>query len=112
MAPSIDIDTFRKNSASGSASILLDVRRKADYEQAPQMLPGATWRDPQKIDTWIQSLPLNSVVVNYCVKGGPVNQSTMDRLQKGGFNAFFLEDGLKAWVAGGNPVENVRTASP
>jgi len=110
MAPSIDIETFKKDSESGSAPILLDVRRKDDYEQAPQMLPGAAWRDPQKIDTWIQSLPQNSIVVTYCVKGGPVSQSTVDRLRKEGFNASFLEGGLKAWVAGGNPVENVRTA--
>jgi len=107
MAPSIDIKTFKQDSASGSTSILLDVRRKADYEQAPQVLPCATWRDPEKIGTWIQSLPLNSVVVTYCVKGGPVSQSTVDRLRTEGFNAFFLEGGLKAWVAGGNPVENV-----
>ena len=45
-----------------------------------------------------------------CVKGGPVSQSTVDRLRKEGFNASFLEGGLKAWVAGGNPVEDVRTA--
>lgn len=112
MTSSIDIETYRKEAASSSPPILLDVRRKADYEQAPQMLPGATWRNPQKIDTWIQSLPQDSAVVTYCVKGGPVSQSTVDRLRMEGFSASFLEGGIKAWVAGGNPVESIRTARP
>jgi len=109
MASSIDIDTFKKVSAGGTAPVLLDVRRKADFEQAPQVLPGATWRDPQEIDEWIKQLTPESAVVAYCVKGGPVSQSTVDRLQMEGFKATFLEGGFKAWVAGGNPVENVGT---
>ena len=29
---------------------LLDVRRKADYEVAPQRIPGAVWHDPGHVD--------------------------------------------------------------
>jgi len=27
---------------------LIDVRKRADYEQAPEVIEGATWRDPEK----------------------------------------------------------------
>ena len=68
------------------------------------MLPGATWRDPLKVDDWIHSLSPDNTIVAYCVKGGPVSQSVVDRLQKEGFKATFLEGGIKAWVANGYPV--------
>ncbi len=105
MTISIDIETYRKASAGDTAPILIDVRRKADHENSPHMLPEATWRDPLKIDDWIQSLSPENMIVAYCVKGGPVSQSVVDRLHKEGFKAAFLEGGIKAWIADGCPVE-------
>ena len=84
---------------------LLDVRRKTDYEASPQKITGASWQDPEKIDTWISQLPVDTLTVAYCVKGGSVSQSVADRLQQNNIETVFLEGGLKAWIENGKPVE-------
>jgi len=41
-------------------------------------------------------------VIVYCVKGGPVSQSTADRLAEKGFDVRYLQGGVMAWNAAGN----------
>jgi len=41
-------------------------------------------------------------VIVYCVKGGPVSQSTADRLAEKGFDVRYLQGGILAWNAAGN----------
>jgi rhodanese-related sulfurtransferase len=84
---------------------LLDVRRKTDYETSQQKITGAAWQDPEKIDTWISQLPVDTLTVVYCVKGGSVSQSVADRFQQNNIETVFLEGGLKAWIENGKPVE-------
>jgi hypothetical protein len=36
-------------------------------------MPGAEWRDPEKVDEWIKELPADKEVVLYCVRGGTVS---------------------------------------
>ncbi len=106
MANSIDPKTLDKKIAEGKAPVLIDVRRKADYEAAPDMIPGAEWHDPEKIDEWIKDIPEERPVVAYCVKGGAVSQSVAERMGKAGFDASFLEGGIKAWSESGEGPED------
>jgi len=76
---------------------LLDVRRKADYEAEPSLIPGAAWRDPEQVESWSRELPHDRPVVVYCVKGGSVSQSITATLTGKQVNARFVEGGLKAW---------------
>ena len=85
--------------------ILLDVRRKADYDADQEMLPGAEWRDPDKVDEWSASLPKNSQVVVYCVRGGSISNRVLDALQKKQIPARFIEGGIEAWKTAGNKME-------
>jgi rhodanese-related sulfurtransferase len=76
---------------------IIDVRRKADYEKSPDMIPGATWQDPEKIAEWSKTIPKDKEVVVYCVKGGSVSQSVADSLQEINPTARFLEGGILGW---------------
>jgi len=105
---SIDIQALNNMLGAGDAPVLLDVRRKADYEATPQKITGAVWRDPENIDRWVKDLPSDRPVVLYCVKGGPVSQSSVERLRREGLNAVWVEGGLKAWIEGGHPVQAVQ----
>jgi uncharacterized protein len=87
------------------------VRRKSDYESSPQSIPGATWRDPEKIEEWVQDLPADGSTVVYCVRGGSVSQSAADRLSKEGLQAVFLEGGLQAWTESGRALEDGRVST-
>jgi rhodanese-related sulfurtransferase len=107
MAKSIDPQELKKRLHNLGTPTLIDVRRKTDYETSPQKIPGAIWRDPEKIEDWIKDLPPGTAAVVYCVKGGSVSQSVADRMQKEGLKAVFLEGGLKAWTASGQPVDDI-----
>lgn len=77
-------------------------RREADYAASNEIIPGALWKNPDKIDAWIGALPLTQDVVIYCVRGGTVSNSVVDRLQAAGIKARFIEGGLEAYkLAGG-----------
>ena len=38
-------------------ALVVDVRRKADYDSDPQKIPGATWKDPEQVAQWYYSNP-------------------------------------------------------
>jgi Fe-Mn family superoxide dismutase len=83
---------------------LLDVRRAGAFEQAAQMIPGATWRDPAQADAWAAGLPPGEEVVVYCVYGHEVGRSTALRLRAQGLDARFLRGGIDGWKAAGLPL--------
>jgi rhodanese-related sulfurtransferase len=97
MADSITSKELKALLEKDPETVLLDVRRKVDYEAAPRTIGRAAWRDPEKIDEWADQIPKNRKVVVYCVKGGSVSQSTAGRLQQSHSDVRFLLGGLKSW---------------
>lgn len=84
---------------------VIDVRRKNDYEADKLKLPGADWKDPEKLADWSKTLPRDREVVLYCVRGGSVSNSVLDQLTAQGFKARYIEGGIEAWkTAGGATV--------
>lgn len=84
---------------------ILDVRRKADLDSAPEGVPGAPWRDPDKVEEWSKDLPEDKNVVIYCARGGSVSNKVLDQLLEKKIQARYLEGGIAAWKAAGNPTE-------
>jgi len=84
---------------------VLDVRRQNDLDADKVKLPGAAWRDPEKMADWSRSLPKDKDVVVYCVRGGSVSNSVVDHLQAHGIKARFIEGGIEAWKQAGNATE-------
>ena len=91
--------------ASHKKLLLLDVRRRNDYEADGQKIPGAAWLDPERIAQWSTALPLDRDIVIYCVAGGTVSNLVVDQLQAKGVKARFIEGGIEAWKkVGGDTV--------
>lgn len=86
------------------ATLVFDVRREADYAASGEAIPGALWKNPDKIDAWIGAVPRTVDVVVYCVRGGEVSNSVVDRLQAAGVKARYIEGGLEAWKAAGGKI--------
>jgi rhodanese-related sulfurtransferase len=83
-------------------ALVFDVRREADFAASSELIPGAMWKNPEKIDAWIGALPLTQDVVIYCVRGGEISNTVVHRLQAAGVKARYIEGGLEAYkVAGG-----------
>jgi rhodanese-related sulfurtransferase len=104
MATTITSDDLKALLRESRELVILDVRRKADYEAEKQLIPGAVWRDPDQIDSWSTDIPRDREVVLYCVKGGSVSQSVTDRLRRQNVKASYVEGGLKAWRDSGGEV--------
>jgi rhodanese-related sulfurtransferase len=85
-------------------ALVFDIRREADYAASSEIIPGAMWKNPEKIDAWIGALPLTQDVVIYCVRGGGVSNSVVDRLHAAGVKARFIEGGIEAYKAAGGKV--------
>jgi thiosulfate sulfurtransferase len=105
VANSITPEELKNMMVNSPNLAVFDVRRKSDYEAAPQTIGRAVWLDPEKADEWIDKVPSERSVVVYCVKGGSVSQSVADRLQQHHRDVRFLEGGIKAWMDLGEPVE-------
>jgi len=101
----MSIDAFEVSIPDLDGQRLLDVRRSAVFEQADTVIPGAAWFDPQSVDAWAASLPLNEAVVVYCVHGHEVSRNTASRLRAFGIDARFLSGGIEAWKSAGRPLQ-------
>ncbi len=94
--------TIKPENLNPDDALVLDVRREADFAASNETIPGAFWKNPEKIDAWITALPKTQDVVIYCVRGGSVSNSVVDRLQAEGIKARFIEGGIEGYkVAGG-----------
>jgi rhodanese-related sulfurtransferase len=83
---------------------LLDVRRASDRESDPSAIPGAEWKDPEKVAEWGSELGSTEVVV-YCVRGGSVSRSVQEKLREKNINVRFIEGGFEGWKKSGKPAK-------
>lgn len=80
-----------------NATVVIDVRRKGDFEADRSLIPGAQWKDPEQVNMWSEDLPKGKTVVVYCVRGGSVSQSVAKELTEKQIPVSFLEGGFAAW---------------
>ena len=87
-----------------AGKLILDVRRIADRDAAPEHLPGAQWKNPAQLAEWAKTVPRECEVVVYCAHGGAVSNSVVDALLAQGFKARLIKGGLEGWKAAGGEV--------
>lgn len=85
--------------------LIIDVRRKSDYEADRHMIPDAVWRDPEQVEQWSKHLPRDKQVIIYCVRGGSVSKSVSNRLLGENVQVSYIEGGLTAWKEIGGEIE-------
>jgi rhodanese-related sulfurtransferase len=96
--------TIKPAKVDPDTALVFDVRREADFAASNEVIPGALWKNPDKIDAWIGALPRTVEVVVYCVGGGEVSNRVVDRLHAAGVKARYIEGGLEAYKAAGGRV--------
>ncbi|MEO5770639.1 MAG: Fe-Mn family superoxide dismutase [Burkholderiaceae bacterium] len=84
---------------------VIDVRRAEDYAAASDMIEGAAWRDPARLDDWSRELDAAKPVLVYCVKGLDVCRSATLALRARGFDVRYLIGGVNAWRTAGLPLQ-------
>jgi rhodanese-related sulfurtransferase len=101
MNRTITPQALKKQLAEDRNVIVLDVRRNADYEADEEMISGAVRHNPEQVDQWVQEIPKNKDVVVYCIRGGSVSNSVVDKLLAAGVSARYIEGGWEAWKKSG-----------
>jgi rhodanese-related sulfurtransferase len=81
---------------------LVDVRRQPAIEADPEVIPGATRRLPEAVETWAAAIEPWRPVVVYCVHGHDVGQGAAAALRARGLDARHLAGGLEQWRAEGH----------
>ena len=81
--------------------IILDLRRKADYDKDTVTLPMAQRREPDKIAEWSGALPKDKEIVLFCDHGRSISNASVDYLTKIGLKARLVAGGIDGWKDGG-----------
>jgi rhodanese-related sulfurtransferase len=90
--------------SSGAPLVILDVRKRAAFDESGEMISGATWRDPFQISTWMSDLEANTRLIVHCVHGHEVSQLAAQTLRDSGFDARVLFGGIAGWQDAGGEV--------
>ncbi len=103
--PSISVDEVREMLQSGTSVQIIDTRPKHYTTKAQDIMEGAVWRDPERLDDWIGTLSKTEPVVTFCVYGFHIGCETASTLRKAGFDARYMAGGHYAWKAIKGPVK-------
>jgi Fe-Mn family superoxide dismutase len=90
---------------SGTKVQIIDTRPRHYSTRAQDMMEGAVWRDPERLDHWIGELSKTEPIVTFCVYSFHTGCETAATLRKAGFDARYMSGGHFAWKAIKGPVK-------
>jgi superoxide dismutase, Fe-Mn family len=102
--PSMTVEEVRAMIEAGQPIQIIDTRPRHYSTRAQDIMAGATWRDPERVDEWISELSKTEPVVTFCVYGFHIGCETAETLRKAGFDARYMAGGHYAWKATKGPV--------
>ena len=102
--PGVGVEEVRAMLDSGKPVQFIDARPKHYVSRTRDIIEGATWRDPERLQEWIGELSKSDPVVVFCVYGFHVGCRTAAALREAGFDARYMKGGHSGWKATGGPV--------
>jgi len=99
--PSLSIDELAAEIAKGGGVQIIDARQRDHMSRHSDLMAGATWRDPDRVEEWIGELRPDKPVAVYCAYGFDIGRNVAKTLIERGFDARFLRGGVSAWYAAG-----------
>jgi Fe-Mn family superoxide dismutase len=109
--PSLTVEVLAKEIANRNGLQIVDARQRDHMLRHPDLMAGATWRDPDQIETWSAELSADQPVAVYCAYGFDVGRNVTKSLIERGFDARFIRGGVSAWYAAGGARALKPTAS-
>jgi Fe-Mn family superoxide dismutase len=99
--PSLSVEELAAQVADGSGVQIVDARQRDHMSRHLDLMAGATWRDPDRVEQWIGELTADKPVAVYCSYGFDVGRNVTKTLIERGFDARFVRGGVSAWYAAG-----------
>lgn len=106
--PAISVEEVTAMLQAGTPVQIIDARPRHYTTKAQDIMEGAVWRDPERVDEWIGELSKTEPVVTFCVYGFHIGCETAITLRKAGFDARYIAGGHYAWKAIKGPVKLLR----
>jgi Fe-Mn family superoxide dismutase len=103
--PSISVEEVQAMLGSGTPVQIIDTRPRHYTTRSHEIMAGAVWRDPERVDEWVGELSKSEPVVTFCVYGFHIGCQTAATLRKAGFDARYMAGGHYAWKAIKGPVK-------
>jgi Fe-Mn family superoxide dismutase len=97
---------------AGERVQIIDARPKHYATRGHEIMEGAVWRDPERVDEWIGELSKTDPVVAFCVYGFHVGCETAETLRKAGFDARYMAGVHYEWKAIKGPITLLAGNSP
>ena len=110
--PAVTVEEVKAMLASGTPVQIIDTRPKHYSTRAQEIMAGAVWRDPERLEEWIGELSKDEPVVTFCVYGFHIGCETAGVLRKAGFDARYMAGGHFGWKASKGEVKLFESASP
>jgi superoxide dismutase, Fe-Mn family len=99
--PSLSIEELAAQLARGDQVQVLDARPRHHISRVTDMMEGAIWRDPDRVEEWVGELATDRPVAVYCAYGFHVGCNVTRALRERGLDARYVRGGVSAWYAAG-----------
>jgi superoxide dismutase, Fe-Mn family len=104
--PGLSAEEVKTMLDSGQRVQFIDARPKHYVTRTQDIIDGATWRDPERVQEWAGELSKTDPVVVFCVYGFHIGCQTAGTLREAGLDAKYMKGGHAAWKAIGGPVKH------
>jgi Fe-Mn family superoxide dismutase len=103
--PGVGVEEVKAMLDAGKPVQVIDARPRHFVSRTQDIMEGAVWRDPDRVQEWAGDLSKSDPVVVFCVYGFHVGCKTAIALRDLGFDAKFMKGGHSAWRAIGAPTK-------
>jgi superoxide dismutase, Fe-Mn family len=103
--PGVGVEEVSAMLKEGKAVQFIDARPRHAVSREKDLIDGAVWRDPERVQEWSEQLSKSDPVVVFCVYGFHVGCKTAIALREAGFDAKYMKGGHTAWKAIGGPLK-------
>jgi Fe-Mn family superoxide dismutase len=103
--PGVGVEEVCAMLEAGKAVQFIDARPRHFVSRTRDMIEGAVWRDPDRVQEWAGELSKSDPVVVFCVYGFHVGCKTAIALRDAGLDAKYMKGGHTAWRAIGGAVK-------
>jgi len=103
--PAVSVEDVKAMLDSGKPLQIVDARPRSYISRQQEIMDGAVWRDPERIQEWVGELSKSDPVVVFCAYGFHVGCKTAIALREAGFDAKYMKGGHSAWKAIGGPIK-------
>jgi superoxide dismutase, Fe-Mn family len=108
--PGVGVEEVKAMIDAGQAVQIIDARPRHFVSRQQEMMQGAVWRDPERVQEWAAELSKTDPVVTFCAYGFHVGCKTAMALREAGFDAKYMTGGHSGWKAIGGATQPVDSA--